>query len=106
MRVEVAAGEHLPTIFRLGLAYLPSERVMLTAEVEKDIDFPARTKVGVEYRLVEQVQLRTGIATNPVNVAFGMGYQFKNGLTFDLASVYHQWLGFTPTASLVFQQKR
>lgn len=106
MRVELAAGEHLPTIFRLGLAYLPSERVMLTAEIEKDIDFPARTKVGVAYKLVEQVHLRTGMATNPVNIAFGLGYQLKNGLTFDLASVYHQWLGFTPTASLVFQQKK
>jgi len=106
MRVEIVPGEYLPTIVKLGLAYLPSERVMFSVEVEKDIDFPVRTKVGVAYQLIEQLELRTGVATNPTNVAFGLGYQFKNGLSFDLASVYHQWLGFSPTASVIFQRKK
>lgn len=105
MRVEIVEGEQLPTIFKLGTAYLPSDRVTLTAEVEKDIDFPARVKAGIEYQLVEQLHLRTGIATNPTNLAFGVGYKLQNGLSFDLASVYHQWLGFTPSIGIIFQRK-
>ncbi len=106
VRIEITPGENLPTVFKLGLAYLPSERVTCAAEVEKDIDFPARAKFGIEYQIVEQLHLRTGIATNPVNLAFGVGYGFDNGLLFDIASVYHQILGFTPTVTIAFQRKK
>ncbi len=105
-QIEIVKGENLPTIFKIGLAYLPSERVVCTAEVEKDIDFPARTKLGIEYQIAEPLYLRTGVATNPTNVAFGVGYGFKNGLNLDVASVYHQILGFTPTVSVAFQRKK
>ncbi|MBK7871497.1 MAG: hypothetical protein IPJ74_12885 [Saprospiraceae bacterium] len=106
MQIELVEGENLPTVFKIGLAYLPSERVTCSAEVEKDIDFPARAKFGIEYQLVEQFNLRVGAATNPTNLAFGVGYGLKNGLIFDLASVYHQFLGFTPTVSVSFQRKK
>lgn len=105
-QIELVEGENLPTILKLGLAYLPSKNVTCTAEIEKDIDFPARVKFGVEYQLVEQLQLRTGVATNPTNLAFGLGYTLKNGLALDVASVYHQILGFTPTVSVAFQRKK
>lgn len=97
LQIERANGENLPTILKMGLAYLPSEKLTCIAEVEKDIAFPARTKFGLEYQVVEQVSLRTGVATNPTTLAFGAGYRLNNGLALDVASSYHQLLGFTPT---------
>lgn len=105
MQVELANGENLPTVFKLGLAYLPSEKLLCTAEVEKDIDYPARVKFGVEYQVVEQVHLRTGVATNPTTLAFGVGYKVSN-LILDIASSYHQTLGFTPTVGFVYLFKK
>ncbi len=105
VRVELVERENLPTVLRLGLAYLPSERLTCTAEVEKDIDFMARMRFGIEYQLVEQLALRTGITTGPTQLAFGVGYAFRGGLSLDVASVYHQWLGFMPVASVSFQRK-
>lgn len=106
MQIELANGENLPTIFKIGLAYLPSEKLTCNMEVEKDIAFSARTKFGLEYQVAEQVQLRTGVATNPTTLALGVGYRLQNGLALDIATSYHQWLGFTPTVGFLYQFKK
>lgn len=106
MQLELADGENLPTIFKIGIGYLPSEKLTCTAEVEKDIAYPARTKFGIEYEAVEQLSIRTGIATNPTTIAFGAGYQLNNGLALDITSSYHQTLGFTPTVGFSYQFKK
>lgn len=103
MQLELANGENLPTIFKIGLAYLPSEKLVCTGELEKDIAFPARVKFGIDYQVVEQVHIRTGIATNPTTLAFGAGYRLQKGLAVDIATSYHQTLGFTPTAGFLYQ---
>lgn len=105
-RVRLSEEDILPTVFKIGLAYLPSSRVVCTAEVEKDIDFPVRTKFGAEYQLIEQLHLRVGLATRPTNYSFGIGYGFSNGLSLDIASVHHQYLGFTPAISISYQRKK
>ncbi len=106
VQIEFANGENLPTIFKIGIAYLPSEKLTCNLEVEKDIAFPARTKFGLEYQAAQQVQLRTGIATNPTTLAMGVGYRLNNGLALDVATSYHQWLGFTPTVGFLYQFKK
>jgi hypothetical protein len=99
-RVEVSTEEYLPTVLRLGLRYFPSSSLNLLAEVEKDIDYPARIKMGAEYKAAEPLALRFGVATQPVALSFGIGYRLANGLGLDIASSYHQLLGFTPAAGL------
>ncbi|MCB0570660.1 MAG: hypothetical protein KDC66_12885 [Phaeodactylibacter sp.] len=107
-RVEIADNAYLPTVLKIGLSYLPSDKLSLLAEVEKDIDYAARTKVGVEYYIAEPLALRLGVATRPTEISFGLGYRLANGLSLDIASRYHQVLGFTPAAgvSYGFGQKR
>lgn len=106
VQTELANNENLPTIFKIGLAYLPSQQLTCTGEVEKDIAFPARIKFGFEYQIVKQVVVRTGIATSPTTFAFGAGYRLNNGLALDLASSYHQILGFTPTVGFLYQFRK
>ena len=102
LKVTVIEGEVLPTIFNLGLKYTASDRVRIFGEVEKDIDFKVRTHWGVEYELIEAFNLRFGVATEPVEFSFGLGYQLKNGWLIDVASYYHEVLGFSPTVGIVF----
>ena len=106
MQLELVEGENLPTVFRIGLGYVPTDKLTCTAEVEKDIAYPARTKFGIEYKAAEQLAIRTGIATNPTTFAFGAGYRLPNGLSLDIASSYHQTLGFSPTVGFSYAFKK
>lgn len=102
IRVSVVESEFLPSLLKAGLQYRPSEQILLLAEVEKDIDHPARAKFGLEYRVAEPFRLRVGAATKPTTVSFGFGYQVVDQLRFDIASAYHEVLGFSPAAGLAY----
>lgn len=78
----------------------------MLAEAEKDIDHPARIKAGIEYQIADVLHLRGGVATNPSQYSFGVGLNVQH-LKIDIASSYHQILGFTPGLSVnyVFGKK-
>jgi len=95
--------ERVPTIFKLGLSYLFSEKLIVAIEMEKDIQYNPVFKTGVEYHAVKQFYFRAGISTNPVLNSFGFGLEFKN-FNIDFATTYHQTLGFTPQVSIVFHK--
>ncbi len=94
--------ERVPTTMKAGLSYRPSKTLLLTAEVEKDVDFPAAFKVGVEYEIVKKLYLRTGISSKPLVNHFGVGWLVKN-LTVDYALSTHPQLGFSHHLSLAYQ---
>ncbi|MCS6968808.1 MAG: hypothetical protein RMJ44_08515 [Cytophagales bacterium] len=83
--------ERLPTIMKIGISYRPHSRFILNLEGEKDILLPPRTKVGLEYRLVNSLALRTGIATQPHTGAFGLSLYLKK-LEIGYALAIHQYL--------------
>lgn len=97
--------ERIPTIVRLGLGYRFSDKLLLTAEAEKDIDFDAVFRSGIEYMATDKFFLRGGIATNPGLIAFGFGVKFDN-FRADIASTYHSTLGFSPQISLIYDFKK
>ncbi|MEQ8703710.1 MAG: hypothetical protein RIC19_07310 [Phaeodactylibacter sp.] len=96
-------GAFLPSVFGLGARYTPSERVSILIEAEKDIDYPVRTKAGIEYQVADPFYLRFGVATHPATVTLGVGYQIADRLWFDVASGYHEILGFSPAAGIHYQ---
>ncbi len=93
--------ERIPTILRFGAGYKISDEVMLTGEVEKDIDKTEIFKGGIEYRPVEILYIRLGAASSPGLFAFGLGLDFKS-FQLDLASTYHSVLGYSPQISLTY----
>ncbi|MEL7123493.1 MAG: hypothetical protein AAFO07_28870 [Bacteroidota bacterium] len=104
MRIELNEDELLPTAIRLGFAYAPSDKSLFVAEVSKDIEYPVEVKAGIEYKVVDQLMLRTGISTAPEKWSFGLGYLIENaGLRIDVSASHHQFLGFTPGFSVVYQ---
>ncbi len=106
IRMEVVEDENMPTVFTAGLAYAPSDQLLMNLEVEKDIDFPARVRAGLEYALIDPLQLRLGVATEPTTLSFGLGLRVRQGLRLDFASSYHQWLGFSPGLGVVYVPDR
>lgn len=106
LNVELFEEERLPSILKMGLKYTPSDKVDIFAEVSKDIAFKVRTHWGVEYELIEHFDLRFGVATQPVEITFGIGYALKNGLMLDVASRYHEVLGVSPSIGIVYVRKK
>lgn len=106
MRMEIIEGENLPTVLRFGLDYQPAEKIHILAELEKDIQQLVRVHTGLEYQIIDPLYLRLGVATEPVAVSFGVGYVLANGLAIDVASSYHQVLGFTPALGVVYTGER
>jgi hypothetical protein len=96
------ANEKIPTIFRLGASYKFSGKLLWSIEEEKDIDQKAVFKSGLEYHVVDALWLRGGVASNPTLFSFGFGLKMGN-LLLDIASTYHQVLGFSPAVSLTYQ---
>lgn len=100
-KLDKASTERLPTIARIGIQYLPSEKVSLLAEVQKDMELNPQVKVGAEYRVQNKLALRAGLSSNPFLNTFGLGYNYKN-LQLDMAASVHPQLGISPHASLTF----
>ena len=102
VRTALPNGDRLPTIFKMGIAYLPSEKVSIYSELQKNINNPLDFKLGLEYRPVEKFYSRIGFNTAPFKMSGGFGF-VKNNLSIDAAVSYHQILGFSPALSLSYQ---
>lgn len=93
--------EIIPTIFRLGVRYDFSDKVVALLEVEKDVDFNPSYKAGIEYHPTDLLYIRTGISTNPSAPSIGFGVDLNN-FRFDFSSTFHPVLGATPAIGLVY----
>ncbi len=103
-RISDFADERIPTIFKTGLAYEFSDRVMVILEAEKSVNLDPVLKAGIEYHITDPVYLRGGIGTNPMTNAFGFGLEQGN-LNIDLATSYHHILGYSPQISFIYNFK-
>ena len=103
-RFRTETPEPISTLLRLGAGYLAHERLMVTLEAEKELLAPTNVKVGLEYMMVPNLYIRTGIASEPFRQSFGMGYAWKN-LVADIAFTHHPQLGITPHFSMMYMFK-
>lgn len=94
-------NERIPTIFRLGLSYTFSEKLLMAIETEKDIEMRAAYKVGIEYVIIPELSLRGGVSTKPTTVYAGIGINLRR-FKIDIASAFHQTLGASPEISITY----
>jgi hypothetical protein len=100
-QVSKSREQRLPTVARLGGTYTFSQKLFLSLEVEKDILYKSAVRSGIEYHPVELFFIRIGAASNPGLTSFGFGLQLKQ-LRLDIASSFHQQLGFSPSIGLIW----
>ncbi|MDJ1504119.1 hypothetical protein [Xanthocytophaga agilis] len=98
-KLDVSTNERIPTVMKVGLAYKPHTKLVWTVELEKDINFPGTFRTGLEYEIVKNLRLRTGIATRPQLYSFGIGFSPKK-LQLDYAFQTHSTLGLSHNLSL------
>ena len=93
--------EKVNTVLRAGFLYKPSEKVGLSAEMEKVSSDPLSLKIGLEYEVVKRFFLRTGINTTPQTNHFGIGFKGKQ-FNLDFATQTHPHLGWSHHFSLCY----
>jgi hypothetical protein len=74
-------------------------------DVDKDIDFGPRLRIGVEYTLANVLALRVGGVSNPGTFHAGIGLEISKRFNIDLGTGYHTALGFTPAIGLTFSSR-
>ena len=103
---KVSEIEESPTVFGMGLLYLPSDKLAVRLEVEKDLDFEANVKLGIQYQIIEILSLRLGANSAPATASFGLGIRALKNIHFDIGASYHNLLGFSPAGGLRFDFNR
>ncbi|MEI7499145.1 MAG: hypothetical protein WCK84_01750 [Bacteroidota bacterium] len=101
VKITAYPKEQLPTIITIGLSYQFSDTFIATIEAEKDLEHKPLLRAGAEYRFARLFYARLGISTNPMSFTFGFGLEFAR-IKMDIASEYHQVLGFSPSVSIVY----
>ena len=95
-------NEKTPTTFGAGLGYTFNDQVLMCVQADKDIDRDAQYRVGIEYRPVKALFVRTGMSTGPVQAHFGVGVRVKT-FEIDLAVAARSQLGITPMFNLNYR---
>ena len=98
-------ADPIPTIFRVGACWKPTEIFLMALETEKDLDRPTQVKMGVEYRPMSALAIRAGTRAGKVaRMSFGVGLRLKHGISIDVGSEWHPTLGVTPAASVLWHK--
>ena len=90
--------ETRPWRMHLNTLFIPSSGLLAVVELESEENL--RFRCGAEYCYKEHFFFRTGLATHPIIVAFGLGFRYDS-FSVDLAAEAHNTLGITPQISLV-----
>jgi hypothetical protein len=96
--------ERLATQLRLGSSISLSKLVFLCLEAQKDVEHPLRIKAGLEYLPNKSIAFRAGCKLNPLEISSGFGCIWP-AFQLDVATQYHQFLGWTPQVTFTFRTK-
>ena len=98
-------SERTPARLAAGMAYAWSAKLRMTAEVQQVSGQQGGMRAGLEYAPVQNLVLRCGGGTGPALFSFGFGWRVKF-LDIDVATHYHNVLGFSPQVSIAWIQGR
>ena len=91
--------DKLPSIIKFGLSFTPSDKILIATEAEHNIDSSTMFKFGLDYNVIDKLNLRAGFSTNPTAFTFGVGLELKS-FGIDIAGGYHPVLGYSPALSV------
>ncbi len=94
-----ASKEEIAQVYRTGFTYQPLDYFRFVAEIEKDIKYPVSVIGGIEYNIIDFLDLRAGVGSQPTNFSAGIGINY--GLfSFDYSMRKTEDLGFTHLGSI------
>jgi hypothetical protein len=92
----------IPIVFNSGLSYDLIDELSINFAVQKEIDYNASVRMGIEYLIIKYLNLRIGINNEPSTFSAGIGINYSF-IQLDYATFTHQDLGLTHQAGLIIQ---
>jgi hypothetical protein len=91
-----------PVTITFGTIYHLNDKLTSAIDLSLNIEEKSILALGIEYQVNSFLYLRTGLHSFPASISMGMGIKRKD-ISFDFASSYQNFLGFTPSISLRFE---
>lgn len=89
----------IPAQVKMGASYILSNQILLAIESEHDLNDYYNFRLGLEYSIINRVNLRGGMSLKPFERYVGAGIDF-NKIGVDAASSFHPQLGISSQFSL------
>jgi hypothetical protein len=96
--------EDIPFCWAVGAKVIPYDNFKLFFGFSKEERFPVRAHFGQEIRIMPNMFLRMGMASQPIRYGLGMGMNIKR-INFDYSFLEHPVLGSTHRFGLSFNLK-
>lgn len=103
-KLNKGVDEKLPAIYTAGIGYQPSDKLLISAEFQKQEDYEMSVNAGIQYLFGEKLTARAGFTTATETYMVGLGVQLQMFRLDAIASV-HPYLGVTPGLMLLFNRK-
>ncbi|MCE1164903.1 MAG: hypothetical protein LWX07_05820 [Bacteroidetes bacterium] len=94
-----ASKEEIAQVYRTGFTYQPLDNFRFVAEIEKDIKYPVSVIGGIEYNIIDFLDLRAGVGSQPSSFSAGIGINYSL-FSFDYSMRKTEDLGFTHLGSI------
>lgn len=94
-----ASKEEIAQVYRTGFTYQPLDYFRFVAEIEKDIKYPVSVIGGIEYNIIDFLDLRAGVGSQPTTFSAGIGVNYSL-FSFDYSMRKTEDLGFTHLGSI------
>jgi hypothetical protein len=91
--------EKIVQVYRTGFDFVPLQNINLAFEIEKDVKYPLSFRSGIEYAVLDYVDLRFGVGSEPTTFTGGIGLSY-NLFTLDYALTKSPDLGITHQGTL------
>jgi len=98
-------SERIPTRLTAGLTCKPKENILITSELDKDLDYDLIWRTGFEYSFKQKFFVRSGVNIKPQSGFFGLGAKRKN-LQADYAIQFNSLSGASHQASISYWVNR
>lgn len=93
--------EKIPWHFSIGGHTQFVSQFLLSYEIETVRGYWPMLQIGAQWEAVENLFVRGGFNTGPSRFFAGFGYE-TSFFTLESAFQYHQYMGYTPSVSLIF----
>lgn len=96
----------VPVVFNVGIGYVIANKILLTAQVQKALKQPFAYMVGMDYQVLKQLAIRTGLyACEALQPCLGLGIMLGN-FRCDIGFQYHFGTGLNSSVGIVYTWKK
>lgn len=88
-------------IMQAGVSYNATSKFVTSIEIEKQTYRRPTIKTGLEYEILQNLRIQTGVASNPMRYTFGMNIEMTK-MQLGIALQTHQTLGLSPQLGITY----